>query len=291
MIGKAPGNITKEYPERGPIKQYRFDKAIAFSCFRCGNEKKSKLIAIYRSNWNKRLCNGCYGKLLSIYEIKAGTKSEDEKVSELNDMLPKLVSDDELRIAIEKLKIKENRIQYLDSKTLRFLASAEYLSSKIEEDYSLDWSPVIIGLCKAFENELVEKIIRPFKSHCKSIDISNDLKDNDLSKIAKYILTDDAKEPELGTFAHFLQTVLNSKSRRQTSNLIKTFYEFLADFPYSNWILDKSGLLSAIISISNNFRNKAAHIEELGKDDYFSCKILLLDKSGILWSLNQSVKK
>ncbi|MBN1700158.1 MAG: hypothetical protein JW881_21785 [Spirochaetales bacterium] len=269
MIGKAPGNIIKEYPEKGPMKQYRFDKAVAFACFRCGNEKKSKLITIYQSNWNKRLCNGCYGRLLSIYEIKAGTKSEDEKVDELIELLLKLVSDDELRIAIEKLKIKENRIQYLDSKTLRFVASAEYISSKTEEDYSLDWSHVIIGLCKAFENELVEKIIRPFKSHCKSIDISNDLKDNDLSRITKYISKENTKEPELGTFAHFLQTVLNSKSRRHTSNIIKTFYDFLTDFPYSNWILDKSGLLNAINSISNNFRNKAAHIEELGKEDFF----------------------
>ena len=31
----------------------------------------SKLITVYRGDWSKRLCNGCYGRLLSIYEIKA----------------------------------------------------------------------------------------------------------------------------------------------------------------------------------------------------------------------------
>jgi len=31
----------------------------------------SKLITVYRGDWSKRLCNSCYGRLLSIYEIKA----------------------------------------------------------------------------------------------------------------------------------------------------------------------------------------------------------------------------
>lgn len=289
MIGKEPGNIVKEYSQRGPIRQYRFDRAIAFSCFRCGQQKKSKLITIYESNWNKRLCNGCYGRLLSIYEVKAGTLSEDEKIRELEDILQSLISADELRISMEKLLIYENRMEYLDEKTLRFLASSEYISSQLEEDYLLDWSPVIIGLCKAFENELVTKIIRPFKEYCASVDLSNDLKDKDLNRVARYITMSNAKDLEIGTFGYFLQTALNSKSRRQTSNLIISFYDYMSQYPYSNWILDKDGLLYSINLITTNFRNKAAHIEELCKKDFISLRNLLIQKSGVLWSLNHSV--
>src|SRR3954454_24092716 len=69
----APSTIVKTYPPRGPMQQFRFAESTAFDCFRCGQAKKSKLITVYRQDWSRRLCNGCYGRLLSIYEIKAGT--------------------------------------------------------------------------------------------------------------------------------------------------------------------------------------------------------------------------
>jgi transcription elongation factor Elf1 len=69
--------ITKEYPKRGPLSQFRFEKSISFNCFRCGQSKTSKLLTIYNSDWGKRLCNGCYGRLLSIYDIKAGQTGID----------------------------------------------------------------------------------------------------------------------------------------------------------------------------------------------------------------------
>lgn len=44
---KPLGNITKKYPKRGPLSQFRFEKSISFSCFRCGQIKTAKLITIY----------------------------------------------------------------------------------------------------------------------------------------------------------------------------------------------------------------------------------------------------
>lgn len=69
----VPSSIVKQYPSRGPMQQFRFKEATAFRCFRCGSTKTSKLIVVYGQDWNRRLCNGCYGRLLSIYEIKSGT--------------------------------------------------------------------------------------------------------------------------------------------------------------------------------------------------------------------------
>lgn len=66
----VPSTVTKTYPQRGPLQQFRFAESTAFRCFRCSNAKKSKLITVYAGDWSRRLCNGCYGCLLSIYDIK-----------------------------------------------------------------------------------------------------------------------------------------------------------------------------------------------------------------------------
>ena len=32
----VPSNVTKTYPQRGPLSQFRFADSTAFWCFRCG---------------------------------------------------------------------------------------------------------------------------------------------------------------------------------------------------------------------------------------------------------------
>ncbi len=79
----VPATFNKAYSPRGPLQQFRFNEATAFKCVRCGQSKKSKLITVYSGDWSRRLCNGCYGRLLSLYEIKAGTGPADERADKL----------------------------------------------------------------------------------------------------------------------------------------------------------------------------------------------------------------
>lgn len=58
-------DVAKTYKPRGILQQIRYEKLITFTCSRCGGEKKSKLVAFYEGDQSKRLCNGCYGYLLS----------------------------------------------------------------------------------------------------------------------------------------------------------------------------------------------------------------------------------
>ncbi len=90
----TPSTITKTYAPRGPLQQFRFADSVAFECFRCGNSKKSKLITVYGGDWSKRLCNGCYGRLLSLYEIKAGTAAEDERAEAVAAALMTVAAED-----------------------------------------------------------------------------------------------------------------------------------------------------------------------------------------------------
>jgi len=43
-------------------KQVRFENLVKFECFQCGKNKTSKLLAINKEN---KICNGCYGLLIS----------------------------------------------------------------------------------------------------------------------------------------------------------------------------------------------------------------------------------
>lgn len=93
----VPSTLTKTYPKRGPLQQFRFAEGTAFNCFRCGNSKKSKLITVYSDDWSRKLCNGCYGHLLSLYEIKSGTEAEDLRAERLAEALLSIVPVDQQR--------------------------------------------------------------------------------------------------------------------------------------------------------------------------------------------------
>jgi len=93
------------------------------------------------------------------------------------------------------------------------------------------------------------------------------------------------KPPELGTFSHFLRTAIHSKGRRETSALLRCFLKLAADWTGSHWILKPTGLLESLGSLTTKFRNRASHIDELGKQDYRDCRELVIGSEGALWKL------
>jgi hypothetical protein len=170
---------------------------------------------------------------------------------------------------------------------MRFFATSECVAETLTKESNLDWSPAIIGLCKAFELELVERLINPLKIYCHEVSFSEqDLKDKDFGKIACYCSGKSMKSPELGVINHFISTAVNSKERLETSNFLKLgFKGFLSKLPNHNWIIDKSGLSSGIQALTTNYRNKAAHTDELEERDYQKCKDLVFGDNGIIWDL------
>ena len=287
----VPSTVTKTYPQRGSLQQFRFAAATAFRCFRCGASKKSKLITVYGDDWSRRLCNGCYGRLLSLYEIKAGAAADDKRAEQLAALLLSLVSVDDQRHAERLLLASETRAKRLSSETLRFLATAEHLAAQLRSEPELEWSPVIIGLCKAVEVEVVNRLIRPLAQRAAAEDLADDKKDKDIGQVAAFCADPNRKPPELGAFAHFLQTVIHSRRRRDTSMLIGAFLKLTADWTGSQWLLDPHGLYQALTTLTTEFRNKAAHIDELGEVDYRQCRELVMGSDGALWRLDLSVER
>ncbi len=281
----VPSTVIKRYPQRGPMQQFRFADGTAFNCFRCGDAKKSKLITVYGGDWSRRLCNGCYGRLLSLYEIKAGTAADDQRVEELASALLSAVAVDDQRQAENLFRASEQRAACLSAGALRFVATAEHVAGKLDADPQLEWSPAVIGLCKAVEAEVVGRILQPLAASASREDLSSDKNDKDLGRVATFCADLSRKPPELGTFAHFLQTVINSQRRRETSPLIGSFLKLTSGWTGSNWLLDPTGLHRALEVLTISYRNRAAHIDELGKEDYLSCRKLVIGSEGVLWRL------
>ena len=281
----VPSTAAKTYPPRGPLQQFRFAEGTAFTCIRCGDSKKSKLITVYGGDWARRLCNGCYGRLLSLYDIKAGTGPDDERAEALASALLSVVAVDDQRKSEQLFKASEKRASFLSPETLRFVATAEHVARQLGADPQLEWSPAVIGLCKAVEAEIVGRILRPLSVRASREDLSADKGDKDIGRIAAFCADSGRKPPELGTFSHFLQTVIHSQQRRQTSALICSFLKLTSEWTGSHWLLDPDGLYRSLGDLTGKFRNRAAHIDELGKQDYMSCRELVIGPYGILWSL------
>jgi hypothetical protein len=158
-----PVAVEKEYPARGPLQQFPLEQSLPSTCIRCGQDKKSKLQSLYRGDWSRTLCNGCYGRLLSVYEIQAGTepmmlsRTSWHKCSSRSSQLQM----PELHCAGESTR--RDPEQFLTGDSLRFLGSAEYLASTLEGQSTLEWSGAIIGLCKAAERELLARFLQPLQ--------------------------------------------------------------------------------------------------------------------------------
>lgn len=279
----VPSSITKTYNSRGPLQQYRFEAATAFECIRCGQSKKAKLISVYLSDWSKKLCNGCYGELLSIYEIKAGTGPEDQRALKLAASLLKSASEDEKRQAVRLLIAAEKRTENLTEEAVRFLATAEHVAQHLDSHPQLEWSPAVIGLCTAVEAEILARVLVPLSKLVKPDQLLTDKKDKDIGRVATFCADPRKKPPELGTFAHFLQTLIHSEHRRETSTLIQLFLKQASNWIKSEWLLAPDGFHRDLLYLTQNFRNPAAHIDELGQDEYYKCREHVIGEGGMLW--------
>jgi hypothetical protein len=286
-----PSEIVKTYPLRGPMQQFRLAESAAFYCFRCGQPKKSKLITVFADDWSKRLCNGCYGRLLSIYDVKAGTKSDGERVDELAIVLLSAIDKDQQAQAERLLRASEKRAEYLSPEAVRFISTSEHVSRHLEQSPQLEWSPAVIGLCKSVELEVARLVLRPLAAQMSGANLEIDKRDKDFGKIAAFCADPGGRTPELGAVNHFLRTLANSQQRRNTSALLQGFLKMTSNWMGSHWILDEKGFADFLQTLTINFRNRAAHTDELGQEDYVRCRELVMGAEGGLWSLLVSTAK
>lgn len=132
---------------------------------------------------------------------------------------------------------------------------------------------------------MVSRILRPLAALATGEDLSGDKSDKDIGRVAAFCAEPQRKPPELGAFTHFLQTVIHSQQRRQTSRLIGCFLRLAASWTGSTWLLDSDGLHRALTLLTRTYRNRAAHIDEMASGDYLGCRELVIGPQGVVWKL------
>jgi hypothetical protein len=277
--------IEKEFAPRSGMRLIRLMEPHIFTCSRCSEAKKSKLFARPDVAPHRCLCNGCYGYLLSVFDIKKGSQSEEEKSSLLAAALLQVFSRAQKQGSERLFRIAEKRADYLDFKSVLFLSTANLVEDALAQKHELDWSPAVIGYCKAVENEIVRRLIDLLVGLVKGSLSRADLDDKDFGRVAKYCNSPSNKPPELGVFAHFLQTFALSTSRRATSGLLHAFDSLICDLPRRDWLIDRGGLSPSLTKLCSEYRNRAAQVESLSRADYLACREFVCGTDGLIWKI------
>jgi hypothetical protein len=165
----------------------------------------------------------------------------------------------------------------------RFVVSAEAAAQSLKVSH--DWSPAIIGLCKAVELEAVGRLIEPLKAKFLRGGMSeSDLRDNTLRRTASYCNGRTDRPPELGTIAWFMRAALES-GRRESSALLQSCYRMLSGSSTPAWLTDPDGAAHELVSVAQSYRNPAVHIESMSRQSFLSCRSVVLGEDGLLHRL------
>ena len=280
--------VIKKYPPRGPLHQYRLAAATTFTCCRCGKDKKSRLAVSIHDEWNLLLCNACYGRLLSIWEIKAGDLEDSERQAELIHLLRGLSGEIEVEQARTVLLARDSRSTLLSTPALTMLATAEAVADgfAVKMATELDWSAAVIGLCKAVELEAVRLICEPLCHAVSDLDLASDLANRDFRRMAQFCKR--GKPIELGTLAHFLEAMARSQNAA-SSPLASGLRSLALQWPRSDWLFEADGFVATVRTLTKNYRNPAAHTALLSRAEYRSCVELVQGRDGLLWKMHTSV--
>lgn len=282
--GDPVGTAVRTYDPRGPLQQYRLPALHTFTCWRCGTTKTSKLVTVVDTDPQRLLCNGCYGRLLSLWEIKAGDLPDDDRDRAVLELLAKSVPAHQVAAARRRLQDQAAVYSSVSDQAQLMLATADAVSAALRHTSGLDWSAAVICLCKAVELEVVRCVAEPWRAATAGLDLSVDLNDKDLARVARYC-AGRAPAPELGVLSYSLGVAANSRTRRETSPLVSSLWRLVGARAAASWWVEATGLPAVLADLSKRFRNPAAHTSVLTADDYGICRAHVLGPDGILAQL------
>lgn len=289
MITMAPP--IERYPPRGNLQLIRYDRAAPFECWRCRKTKVSKLQAIANLERPRIICNGCYGYLLSLAEIKAQNIEPWLKAEQIHDLNIKEVSAKQAAQGAEK---HEQRIKqywrFLSPQARQFIGTAEFLYERMTDRVDLDFSPLIIELVKSFEHQCLIGFVEPMKNKAMNEpqverEVTADCEDRDFGRMAKYVFGRDVRPPELGVIAYTLATFIHSKERILRSRFLKILNAHISSCRDVDYFMNQERFVGQASKLTQSYRNPAAHVGSLSKLAFEECRTMLIGPSGVLWQL------
>ena len=292
----AMTTIIKRYPPKGNLQLIRYDSSAPFECWRCRKTKVSKLQAIVQLEQPRIICNACYGRLQTLAEIKAKDIEPWLKANQIHDLNLKEVSAKSAAQAAEKeARRRKQYWKFLSPKAIQFIGTAEYLYEQMADKDDLDFSPPIIELVKSFEYECLFGFVEPMKNRAKKVlltenEVRIDCQDKDFGYVAKYVFGNREKPPELGKIAYTLSTFIHSKKRTQQSKFLGILDAHISSCRDRDYFINQKRFVSQVSELTQSYRNPAAHISYMSKEQFEDCKAMLMDADGALWQLVTAIK-
>jgi hypothetical protein len=224
--------------------------------------------------------------LLSLWEIKAGDLRDGERDAAILSLLDKAVTSQQ--VADAQARLAEEVIhRQLSPAAQQMLATAEAVIGVLRTATGLDWSAAVIGLCKAVEIEVVRRVAEPLAQLVQGRDLTPDLADKDLTRLAKYC-AGRAPAPELGSLSYMLEVAARSQRRAATSPLLRALTELVSGWTHGAWVVAVDGLAAQANEVAREFRNPAAHTSVLTEADFDRCRALVQGDDGLLAQLVRS---
>jgi len=230
---------------------------------------------------------------ISELEKKLFRSSEDISAlklanSELIDAsINKLISEHDSEVESYRAALDKAHHQY-DERTKTFLATVETLEKNLPTNQTIDWSCGVILFCKAVENELVKKFLEPMKNYAHTIDKRDIEIDKKAKRLEEFLFGLSPKPPELGGINFYINLVArSSKFQKMASSAL--FDSYLKSRANAVWYTDPNGAVVDLKKIIN-YRNPAAHIDELSASDFSECKLQTIGASGVLQKICEAAK-
>jgi hypothetical protein len=230
------------------------------------------------------------GDLLGGFkELKEEVRSFDEKISLMNLKLSRIEENIDENELEDYYVLSQNcycNWDVLDDLTRKFIPVAEYLFSKLQKFQDADFSPVILELCRAIENEFLTKIFRKY---------SLKLIDERGRNLDRFLLLDQANQ-ETRIFAKAIKKAVRTRNPEYTLGQMNTILSLLMleekvnnspllqDFSsYISNEYDAARLLHTdyirkINGVVNDFRNPSAHPEFMDLSKAQECKDIMPDR-------------
>lgn len=226
-------------------------------------------------------------------ELKNENRNLEEKIKLMTIKLTKMentVEGEELEDYYALAQSLYVNWEDLDQLTRRFIPLAEFLYSKLQKYDQPDYSPVILELCRAIENEFLLKIFKKYtidlvarkgNSLCQFFATdraSSELQDKTSQFVKAISKAAKTRRPEytLGQMNTIL-SIMKDEAIVQKSPLLKDFEDYLLHNTEAKMLLDAE-YIRKINEIVNKFRNPSAHPEFMSVEKANECREIMPER-------------
>lgn len=182
----------------------------------------------------------------------------------------------------EKLKgIFGNLWESISPDSRDFLVTAEVvkdeLMSWVETDTAIDFTPAVQMYSVALEKEVLDKIFIAFRNSAFAKKLPDTTGQNSLDKSLEAIrnFLDKKRHLALGDMAFCLLNVGCKLRNSENNGFVQFLQETFLDFDN---FCDVKGIPGRVIKYSQDYRNRAAHVSRLSRDECLEARAFLLDE-------------